>query len=110
VACKTGVQFGPDAITAGVKSWMGLTVKLGYVAAPGLDPFGDAAVRALSILDPGVSMQDLLNKWIDEFDQLVTACDTGGLHASALGQLAYFVAVAVRDHVVLHGTVAACPF
>jgi hypothetical protein len=69
-----------------------------------------AVVNALSILDPGVSMQDLLNKWISEFDQLVVACDTGGLHASSLGQLAYFVAVAVRDHVVLHGSVTVCPF
>ena len=115
IACKTGCQLGPDAITAGVMSWLGFTVKVGVIAPyaslhGSVDTIGDAIVNGLKVLGTGASMQDARDEIEIELDKLVDAYDTGGAYSHHPdASIGYFVAAYMRDHVVLHGKSSLCP-
>lgn len=104
VACKTARRLGPDAITAGVASWLGFNIKVGYVVHRGQDPFGDAIVQALEGLGAGNTLQQARDTLASNLQQVVQDFDTSGRFNSwPTAPLAYFVAVAMRDHVVVLG-------
>lgn len=78
VACKTGCILAGQAITAGATSWLGFTSKVPVLPTHlNLDPIGEAFVAALSKLGVGVSVHDVLEALMGEFDNLVQAYDSG---------------------------------
>jgi hypothetical protein len=111
VACKTGCNLGPDAITVGVRSWLGFTIMVAVVAMHKTrDPFGDAMYKGIQCLGSGGSMQNARDAIVSELDQLRKDFDKGGsLNTHPAWQLGMFAAIALRDHTVLHGDAAYCP-
>lgn len=106
IACNTGRQLGPDAITAGVDAWLGFTIRVPVVSPHrNQDPFGDAIVDALEPLGTiQESLRDANDRLYANLDGLATDFDTGGRfsqHPAAF--LGYFGATALRDHIVVHG-------
>jgi len=104
VACKTGKGLGPDAITAGVEAWLGFTCKVAVITPhKGVDPIGDAIVDGLSVLATAKTMQEAHDEIRSQMDQLVTEYDTGKYALHPAANIGYFAALALRDHVVVHG-------
>jgi hypothetical protein len=112
IACKTGCHLGPDAITAGVEAWLGFTSNVavtGIGPHKGADPFGDAIVAGLSVLGASQTMQQSRDQLYSELDQLSIEYDTGKFNSHPGAGLKYFAAIAMRDHLVLHGTATFIP-
>jgi hypothetical protein len=105
VACKTGCKFGPSAITAGVRSWLGFTIRVPVIPPHKTkDPMGDAIVNGLAQLATQGTMQMARDEIVKLLDQVVTDYDSGGRYSSHPGaSFGYFAAMALRDHVVVHG-------
>jgi hypothetical protein len=109
IACKTGQKLGPNAITAGVNSWLGFTIKVPVLAAhKNQDPLGDAiaavlAGQAHSHSAQPRSMQRIRDDLVAEFKNLAKAYDTGNLKLRPEATVAYFALLALSDHVVVHG-------
>jgi hypothetical protein len=106
VACKTGCSFGPSAITAGVRSWLGFTIKVPVIAPHKTkDPIGEAIVNGIAQLATQGTMQMACDEIVALLDQVVTDYDSGGKYSSHPGaSFGYFAAMALRDHVVVHGS------
>jgi Peptidase family C25 len=110
IACKTGTRLGPDAITGGAVCWLSFTAKVAVIATyKNHDPIGDALVNGLASLATGGTMQQARDDMRDELDKLVTSFDTGALSGHPAANFGYFAAMAMRDHVVLHGTTTHVP-
>jgi hypothetical protein len=110
IACRTGCKLGPDAITAGVEAWLGFTIKVAVIAPHlGLDPIGDAIVAGVSVLGSGKTMQDSRDALYSELDTVATGYDTGKWSSHPGAALKYYAALAMRDHIVLHGTTTFVP-
>jgi hypothetical protein len=104
-ACKTGCNLGPDAVTSGVEAWLGFTLNVAVIAPhKGVDPIGDAIVAGLSVLGAGRTMQQSRDELYSELDKVVAGYDTGAFSAHPGATLKYYAALAMRDHLVLHGT------
>jgi hypothetical protein len=111
IACRTACKLGPNAITAGVRSWLGFTIKVPIIAPhKNLDPIGDAIVNGLSVLGNKGTMQSARSDIVTLLDQVVRDYDDNGKHHShpehAIG---YYSAMALRDHVVVHGRLNSQP-
>jgi hypothetical protein len=110
VACRTGCNLGPDAITSGVEAWLGFTINVAVIDPhKGVDPIGDAVVAALSVLAAGRTMQECRDQLYSELDAVATGYETGRFSTHPGAPLKYFVAIAMRDHLVLHGTASFQP-
>jgi hypothetical protein len=110
IACETGLQLGADAITAGVESWLGFTIKVPVlVLKGGSDPFGEAIVDGLAELGEGKSMQEARDALFAALNQTVTDFDTGYLSTDPSAPLGYYAAMSLRDHIVVHGNSAHVP-
>jgi hypothetical protein len=110
IACKTGRSLGPDANTAGVEAWLGFSSKVAVVNTNGRYPIGDAIVDGLSVLGSGKTMQEARDEVYAQLDQVVKDYDMGGKYQShSTATLGYFSALAMRDHLVLHGTASFAP-
>jgi hypothetical protein len=110
VACKTGCNLGPAAITAGVQAWLGFTTKIAAIKPhKTTDPIGSAIVDGLALLGNRGTMQQARDQLASNFDQLVTDYDTGRYMMHPEAEIGYFAAMAMRDHVVVHGTVSFQP-
>jgi hypothetical protein len=110
IACKTGRNLGPDAITAGVEAWLGFTINVAVIAPhKGFDPIGDAVVGGVSVLASGHTMQDSRDELYSELDNVATGYDNGKWSGHPGAALKYYAALAMRDHIVLHGTAALIP-
>jgi hypothetical protein len=104
IACETGLNLGADAITSGVESWLGFTIKVPVLLLKGgYDPFGEAIVEGLAELGEGKSMQEARDALFAALDQTVDDFDTGFLSTDPSAPLGYYAAMSLRDHVVLHG-------
>jgi hypothetical protein len=109
IACKTGCNLGPDAITSGVETWLGFTSRVAIMAtAAGTYPLGDAIVDGLSLLGTSKTMQEARDEIYANLDQVLKDYDTGGKYATD-PVIGYWSALAMRDHLVLHGNVAFKP-
>jgi hypothetical protein len=105
IACKTACNLGPTAITGGAIAWLGFTIKIAIIAPyTNIDPIGDAIVAGLTCFGNVRTMQQVRDALANNFDQLVGDYDTGGQYSGhpAAG-VGYYAAIALRDHVVLHG-------
>ena len=110
VACKTARGLGPDAITAGVEAWLGFTCKVPVITPhKGVDPVGDAIVDGLTVLGAAKTMQEARDEIRSKMDQLVTEYDTGKYALHPAANIGYFAALALRDHVVVHGNTGFVP-
>jgi hypothetical protein len=111
IACKTTRRLGPDAITAGVISWLGFSISVAVIAPhKHSDPIGEAIVGGLAYLGNGVTMQQARDEIAANLDQLVADFDNGGKHAShPAAALGYFAAMSMRDHLVVQGHTACVP-
>jgi hypothetical protein len=111
VACNTGRRFGPDAVVAGVVSWLGFTIKIPVVSTyKTRDPFGDAIIEGLNVLASGYSMQRARDALYDALDDLAIDFDTGGpLSGHTAAWLGHFGAMCLRDHLVIHGSSSHAP-
>jgi hypothetical protein len=111
VACKSGTQLGPDAVTAGVDTYLGFTSKVGVIPLHrGRDQLGEAIVNGLKVLGANQSMQAAKDELVRQLDALSLAFDTGRLRNHPHATFGYFVSAAMRDHVVLHGKAGLQPF
>jgi hypothetical protein len=107
VACKTACKIGPNAITAGVKSWLGFTINVAVISPhKNADPIGDAIVKGLALLGSKATVQRardeialLLAQVKDDYDA------NGKYHKHPEARLGYYAAMALSDHVVVHGNV-----
>lgn len=110
IACKTACLLGPSAITAGVESWLGFTVKVAVISPhKGIDPIGDAIVEGLAVLGAKATMQQSRDEIAAQLDQVVTDYDTGKYSTHPAAPIGYFAAMCLRDHVVVHGNVSFQP-
>jgi hypothetical protein len=110
VACKTARGLGPDAITAGVEAWLGFTCKVAVITPhKGVDPIGDAIVDGLTELGAAKTMQEARDEIRSKMDKLVTEYDTGKYAMHPAANIGYFAALALRDHVVVHGNTGFVP-
>lgn len=112
VACRTGRNLGPDAITAGVTSWLGFTIKVPVFAIAlykNVDPIGEAIVGGLSGLGTGGTMGQARAAIEANCDQLAADFDSGPLATHPVSQIGYYAALSLRDHVVLHGSSGFAP-
>lgn len=111
VACKTGSVLAGAAITAGVTAYLGFTIAVPVLPPHrNVDPIGDAFVSALSDLGAGATMQDIRDRVASAFDQLVRDYDTGGKFSGRPDSVVgYYASMALRDHVVLHGSTSLAP-
>jgi hypothetical protein len=104
VACKTGCNLGPAAITAGALAWLGFTIKVAIMAPhKNVDPIGDAIVDGLEFLANNRTMQEARDEISANFDRLVGDYDSGRYSSHPEAEFGYFAALSLRDHVVLHG-------
>jgi len=104
IACKTSCKLGPAAITAGVKAWLGFTIKVKVIAPHNLlDPIGDAIVDGIALLSKKGTMQQARDRLAANLDQLVTAYDSGKYAQHPEAEMGYFAAMSMRDHVVVNG-------
>jgi hypothetical protein len=103
VACRTGKVLGPDAITAGAVAWLGFTIKVPVIAPhKNRDPIGDAICDGLGTLAGG-TMQHARDEIAAQCDMLVQSFDAGSLSRHPASAMGYYAAMALRDHVVIHG-------
>jgi hypothetical protein len=110
VACKTGTNLGPAAITAGANAWLGFTIKVPVIAPHRtIDTIGDAVFDGLKGLGNGDTMQQALDALRQSFDDLVTKYDSGSYRSHPASPIGYYSAMALRDHVVLHGNGKCAP-
>lgn len=110
IACKTGCNLGPDAVTAGVEAWLGFTISVAVIVPhKGVDPIGDAIVAGLSVLGAGQTMRQSRDELYSQLDQVRQDYDTGRFSSYPVAVLGYFAALAMRDHLVLHGTTGFSP-
>ncbi|WP_031495315.1 C25 family cysteine peptidase [Bryobacter aggregatus] len=110
IACKTGCILGPGAVTFGVAAWLGFTISVAVLSPhKGIDPIGDAIVAGLSGLRLGQTMQQCRDELYAQLDSVVTDYDTGRYSSHPNAALKYFAALAMRDHIVLHGTTHFAP-
>lgn len=111
VACKTACKLGPDAITAGVSAWLGFTIMVAAISPhKNVDPIGDAVVDGLSVLAIGQTMQEARDEIARLLAQVKRDYDTKGkYHTHPEAALGYYAAMAMSDHVVVHGNVNSQP-
>ena len=110
VACKTGNNLGPAAITAGADAWLGFTVKVPVIAPHrSIDTIGDAIVEGIKGIAGGDTMQQVKDSLRQCFDQLMNDYDTGSYCSHPAASLGYYCAMALRDHLVLHGNPSCIP-
>ena len=109
IACSTGRNLGPDAVTAGVDSWLGFTMKF-PVITPYLtqDPIGDAIAESLECLGHGKSLQDARDKISVKLSDVADEYDTGAYSGFPDRWLGYFSSLSLASHVVVHGNTSAC--
>lgn len=104
VACKTGRQLGPDAVTAGSTAWLAFTIKVPVISVyKTKDPLGEAIVDALAGLGRAKSVGDVRDDLVSNLDALVTEYDSGRYSCHPQATMAYFAVMALRDHVVALG-------
>jgi hypothetical protein len=104
IACKTGRNLGPNAVTAGVTCWLGFSIKVPVVGPNnGRDPFGEAIVKGLSCLGAHKSMQQAHDDLYDALDKLVDEFDNGVFKHHKAANLGYFGAMSLRDQIVIQG-------
>jgi hypothetical protein len=105
IACKTSRNLGPDAVVAGVRSWLGFTIAVAVIPPHKTrDPLGEAIVNGLASLCNNSTMQQARDLIASELDRVATDYEAGGKYASDPSALyGYFAATAMRDHVVVHG-------
>jgi hypothetical protein len=110
VACKTGCNLGPAAITGGAIAWLGFTIKVAIIAPhKNIDPICDAIVDGLNCLSNHRTMQEARDDISTNFDQLASDYDTGKYKSHPASEFGYFAAICLRDHVVLHGATSCKP-
>ncbi len=110
IACKTGCNLGPDAITSGVEAWIGFTTYVAVISPyKGVDPIGDAIVAGLTGLGYGQTMQQSRDELYSQLDTVANEYDTGMFSTHPNANLKYYAAIAMRDHLVLHGTASFAP-
>jgi len=105
IACKTGRNLGSDALTAGVRAWLGFTVRVPVLAPhKNRDPIGNTMVDALAVLGTGGTMQDAHDAIERGFGGLADDYDTGPLSGQHNSVTGYLASIVLRDHVSLDGT------
>jgi hypothetical protein len=111
IACKTARNLGPDAITAGITSWLGFSIAVAIIRPHKTrDPIGEAIVTGVARLGKGATMQQARDEIAAQLNQVVADYDAGGKHAShPQSTFGYFAAMSLRDHVVVHGSTACVP-
>jgi hypothetical protein len=111
IACFTGRNLGPDAVNAGVTSWLGFTMKIPVIAPyKALDPVGEALVRGLEDLSTAGTIGDVRDSLITAFDELAVDYDDGGALAGHPAQpVGYYGALALKANVVVAGSKTAVP-
>jgi hypothetical protein len=110
IACKTGCNLAPDALTAGVRTFLAFSSKVAVIAIyNGADPIGDAIVDGLSVLSSGSTMQQSRDEIYSKLDGVVNDYDTGQFRSHPAANFGYFAAMAMRDHIVVHGDTAFQP-
>lgn len=111
IACLTSRELGPDAVTAGVVTWLGFTIKVPVlVPHKNADPFGEAIVAALAGLASGATMGDVRDALVAACEQLVVEFDQSGrFHGHPAQPVGYYGALALQSHVSLHGAAAHRP-
>ena len=105
IACKTGCKLAPDALTvAGVRSFLAFTSRVAVIAVyNSLDPIGDAIVDGLYVLGSRGTMQQARDGICANLDSVMSDYDIGQYSSHPAANFGYFAAMAMRDHVVLHG-------
>ena len=112
VACKTGCNLAPAAITAGVTSFLAFTINVPIMAVhKNVDPIGEAIVDGLATLGGQASMQTARDAIASNLDNLIADFEPGGKYANPRprGQMGYYAAMSLRDHIVLHGSTSHQP-
>jgi Peptidase family C25 len=111
VACLTGRGLGPDAITAGVRSWLGFTIKIPVIAPHvSVDPIGEAFANGLAGLAGFATIGDVRDALIAAFAQLADDYDEGGRFAGHPAQaIGYYGALALQDHITVDGSRSQVP-
>jgi hypothetical protein len=93
-----------------VTSWLGFTINVAVIAPQkGVDPIGDAMVAGLSVLGSGQTMQKARDELYAQLDQVATDYDTGRFSTHVAATLGYYAALAMRDHLVVHGAGSFAP-
>jgi len=111
IACLTGRNLGPDAVTAGVSSWLGITIKVPVLPPhKNVDPMGSAFVSGLRHLSRSATIGDVRDSLIAAFEQLAVDYDDGGRFAGRPDQpIGYYGAHALKDSIEVSGRKTAIP-
>ena len=110
IACKTGRNLGPDAVTSGVVAWLGFDIRVPVLPVHQLrDPIGETLVGALRVLGKSKTMAEAPDAIETDFDKLVDDYDTGPLSGNFNSLTGYLAALSLRDHVALTGSAAHAP-
>jgi len=111
IACKTTAALGPAAIIAGAPAYLGFSIRVPVIAPhKNVDLIGNAIVDGLRTLANGGTMQRARDAIAANFDSLASALDTGPLSKHPAVGVAYYAAMALRDHIVLLGQSNHQPF
>jgi len=105
IACLTSRELGPAAVDAGVRSWLGFTIKVPVILPhKNVDIVGEALLAGLRALAQGATLGDVRDSLILAFDQLAADCDDGGSLAGHPAQpIGYYGALALKDSVEVAG-------
>lgn len=110
IACSTSRALGPDAITAGVRSWLGFTFAVPVISAVnGRDVLGEAMAAGLSCLAFKGSMQQARDELVRELGQMVDNLQYGVLSKHPGAEVGMFLVECLRQHVALNGDATHVP-
>jgi hypothetical protein len=104
IACRTSRSLGPDAVSAGVRAWLGFTFSVPVIAPMyHVDPIGQAVVRGLSVLATHGSMALARDALTYELGQVVHDLEVGTMSSHPGAEVAMFLVECLRHHVSLVG-------
>ena len=104
IACNTSRALGPDAITAGVRSWLGFTFPVPVLSSVNRrDVLGEAVAAGLSCLAFNASMQQARDELVRELSQMVHELQYGVLSQHPGAEVGMFLVECLRQHVALNG-------
>lgn len=110
IACNTSRALGPDAITAGVRSWLGFTFPVPVLSAVnGRDVLGEAMAAGLSCVAFNASMQQVRDELMRELNQMVDELQYGALSRHPGAEVGMFLVECLRQHVALNGDASHVP-
>jgi hypothetical protein len=111
IACKSGRGLGPDAVVAGVRSYLGFNIKLGWLPPSRGQPdvFMDAMLNSVDVLLGGGSVQALRDAIYSELEKVADYYEHGAGSKYRNAVNGYFVAHAVKDNIAGLGDVQFAP-